>query len=129
MAWAHIANVYGTADKPYSICLQTEGAEQGKIGCSCPAWTRGAARREDCKHIRGVLMALRALLSDRQARKLRAWENAQARRVEFAASAGDLFRVMLEHGVAVFDLPELTKMAVIAETAPGLVLPVLNWRA
>jgi hypothetical protein len=125
MAWIHVASVSGTSRNPYNVCLQTEGESHGKLGCSCPAWTRGVNRRVDCKHIRAVLGALRMVLKDRRPRTF-TWED--TRRVTFLAAAGDLFCTLLEHGVEGLELDDLTKMAVLAESSPSMTLPTLNWR-
>ena len=127
MAWAHVASVQGSGAKPYRICVQTVGEEHGKFGCSCPAWTRGKHRREDCKHIIATRDALVALLRNPQTRRNTKWGD--TRRVEFAgATAADLFRALLEHGIEGVELDDITKMAVLAESAAGAWrLPIVEW--
>jgi uncharacterized Zn finger protein len=48
-----VAEVQGSAVKPYRI-----GYNKKQYTCSCPAWTKGAHMRENCKHIKRVIIVV-----------------------------------------------------------------------
>lgn len=51
--WTVIAEVQGSAKKPYRVSYNDK-----QFGCGCPAWTKSAASRTNCKHITRVLAVL-----------------------------------------------------------------------
>lgn len=51
--WTVIAEVTGTAKKLYRVSYNEK-----QFGCGCPAWTKSAASRTNCKHITRVLSVL-----------------------------------------------------------------------
>lgn len=130
MAWELIAEVYGTAKRPYKVSLQTAGASRGDFGCSCPRGTWGKKstpgaeemdlppRREfrllprECKHVEsvraGICMSFFGTSVSRTIYDL-------GRRVDFALNIPETFRLILTLSAGGFALEQLTAMAAVVE--------------
>lgn len=54
MNWINKYEVESESGRTYIVAQDNTGS----WGCSCPAWTRSARSREDCKHIKAVRAGL-----------------------------------------------------------------------
>jgi hypothetical protein len=54
MRWILKWEVESISGRTYIVSEDNDGG----WGCSCPAWTRSARAREDCKHIKAVKSGL-----------------------------------------------------------------------